>query len=263
MSLSRVIWQLARHGRGAFSPPRAIGDTGVFGITNLIVDFYTVRVGETSVLLFDSGLDPEARAADVLLAQIDARREDVTHVFLTHCHPDHVAGAMQFPNARIFGGAADVPRLRLVEEPTRRAERIYRRLFPTPAVELTDPLEGRREVAITDGADIDPGDDHVLALPLPGDTQGAYAYLFRNVLFVGDAMDLKSGRLEFTPAFAADDTEQNRASIAGLPDELRDRTVDFIATAHGGETPVGMTTSLFADIVARAQTPSPSNSAEV
>ena len=132
--------------------------------------------------------------------------------------------------------------------PQKRAERLFRRLLPTPAVAPTDLLHGREEVAL--GPD---GSTSVLALPLPGDTPGAYAFWLRGVLVVGDVMDLRDGRLWPARDFATDDAAQNLRSIAGLPAALEGRRLDFVCTSHGGPTPPGRAAELLADVASRAR----------
>src|SRR4051812_33796499 len=83
---------------------------GIYRVRNFISDVYVARAG-SDVLLFDAGLDPEGRAIDAALGAAGATRGDVSHVFLTHSHADHVAGAGLFPHARVHIGAADVAML--------------------------------------------------------------------------------------------------------------------------------------------------------
>jgi len=59
---------------------------------NFITDLYVMRSGDR-VIAFDAGVDPEGRALDRALAAIGARRDDVTDVYLSHAHFDHVAAA--------------------------------------------------------------------------------------------------------------------------------------------------------------------------
>lgn len=58
-----------------------------------------------ALLLFDTGMFPEINAASMALAGITP--QEVTHVVLTHMHPDHISGLMQgatpsFPNAELI-----------------------------------------------------------------------------------------------------------------------------------------------------------------
>ena len=57
-------------------------------------------------MLFDTGLDPRARPIARLLSALGRQPDDVRELFLTHAHPDHVAGAAAYPSARVWIGAA-------------------------------------------------------------------------------------------------------------------------------------------------------------
>lgn len=227
-----MLVEFLRHGRGTTGEPFRVGATGIVGVTNLFVGLYAARAGD-QVILFDTGLDPRGRPVDRLLRALDAVRDDVRHVFLTHCHPDHVAAAPLLGNARIHAGAADAARMAGEAPPCRAAERWFRRLFSTPPVRPTDLHVDKGEVALV------PGDERVLVVPLPGDTPGACAFLFRNALFVGDSLDLRGDRLRPAWGFATDDAEANLRSIASLPDRLADRDFEYVCTAHGGPTKYG------------------------
>jgi glyoxylase-like metal-dependent hydrolase (beta-lactamase superfamily II) len=248
-------------GRGVCGEPQPVGASGIWRITNLFVDLYAARNGST-LTLFDTGMDPAGRPIDALLAAIDGGREDVAEVFLTHAHPDHVAGAGLFPHAKIFGGAADTPRLDGTFGRAKLAERVFRRMFPVDAITLTDPLpgpvggsaQGSTQGAIKGPLELPVGDagDSVLALPLPGDTPGAHAYLHRGVLMLGDVVDLRGGRLVPAHAFATDDGSANLRSLAGLPDTLARHDVTHVCASHGGVTPEGCARAWLEDVAARA-----------
>ena len=61
-------------------------------LRNFFTEIYGVRVGD-KVILFDAGVGTEGRALDALLGALNARRDDVSQVFLTHGHFDHVAAS--------------------------------------------------------------------------------------------------------------------------------------------------------------------------
>jgi len=246
--MGAMLFEILRRGRGASNEPFEVGETGVMGVTNLFVDLYAAR-SEGALVLFDTGMDPRGRPIDRLLESLGASRADVTDVFLTHCHPDHVAGARLFPGARIHVGAADHPRLTGAVPPLRAAERWFRRILPTPNVYPTDLHEGTKEVPIGRGS------APVLVLAIPGDTPGACAFLFQQVLFVGDAFDFRGGRLRPAWNYATDDARQNLQSIAELPQRIEGLPLEFVCTAHGGPTPPGEARALLTNVaeVARAE----------
>ena len=70
------------------------GGTRVGSSVSLIED------GE-AVIVVDPGLVPDRAAILEPLAQHGHAAEDVTHVVLTHHHPDHAVNAALFPNAEV------------------------------------------------------------------------------------------------------------------------------------------------------------------
>ena len=89
------------------------------------------------------------------------------------------------------------------------------------------------------------------AFPIPGHTPGSYAFLYDGVLFVGDAMIFKQGRLD--PAIKLFDAhpDDNKASIRQLQKQVENEEIDIVCTGHGGCTPKGLGRNQLTDLVAR------------
>ena len=240
--LARALGRFLVGGRGASTHARELGTTRILGTTNLLVELWAADTA-AGVVLFDTGLDPRARPIARLLRALGRQPDDVRELFLTHAHPDHVAGAAAYPAARVWIGAAEAGRLRQSETPYKLAEAPFPRVFKTPAVEPDELLEGVRELEL--------GGERLVALPMPGDTLGAYAYHFRGALFVGDALEFHAGRLSPAPAFGADDPAENLRSSAGLLTRLDALGLELVhvCTCHGGATPAGEARALLESIV--------------
>ncbi|MEY2936016.1 MAG: hypothetical protein RL033_6765 [Pseudomonadota bacterium] len=197
---------------------------GIHHVRNFFADVYAARAGD-GVLLFDAGMDPAGHAIDDLLHALGATREQVSHVFLSHGHFDHVAAAGLFPNSRIYLGAADVA-MAAQDEPARPlTPRLFGALAGSTVIHVNSPLEGRKRIDVG-------GNAPVMALPFPGHTPGSYLYLFRGVLFSGDSINLDHGQL--TPAVPdhSIDPIANRTSISRLPFLLGYERVDYVCTGH-------------------------------
>jgi glyoxylase-like metal-dependent hydrolase (beta-lactamase superfamily II) len=220
----------ARTMRGKFEAPTEIkpGIAQVDAGGALVVG---ARVGG-KVVLFDAGMDEQGRAIDALLGFLKASRGDVSDIFLTHGHPDHIAGVNLFPAARVHAGAADAGWLAGTERPTLLLPRLMTAIMPTVRARLTDPLAGVTEVKLAEGK-------VVRCLPAPGHTPGSYVYLYDGVLIVGDIMRLTRDQLAALPGPVNNNPEQNKQAVRALKPLLEHAQIDFVSTAHGGTTPPG------------------------
>ena len=81
--------------------------------TDVLQFYYTptlVRTGDATIL-FDTGLSAESLAGP--LAEAGVTADDITHVVITHMHPDHIGGmthedgSLAYPNAAYLTGAIE------------------------------------------------------------------------------------------------------------------------------------------------------------
>jgi len=229
--------------RTKFSPPAEI-KPGIAGArTAAGVYVYAART-PPGVILFDTGLDPQAHPIDALLASLGAGRDQVQKIFLTHGHFDHLAGAAQFPGAARYLGAGDLGLADGSVSPDALMAKILAVLASVPPVAITNPLRGVETIPVAPGL-------AVKAIPVPGHTAGSYAFVYEGVLFPGDIMIFKEGRLEPTPAMFDAHPEQNRQAIRSLKTQLAGEALQTICTAHGGCTPKGLGRNLLDDLVDR------------
>lgn len=165
-----------------------------------ILSPYTCLLIETGryVVLVDTGAGDSSPSTGAIIARLEVagiQPENVDTVVLTHAHPDHIGGALDFagrpafPNARYIlselewdfwtGVCCDLRCLRVPEEVKNFMEGHARRRLV--------PLQHRIETV--DGeADIVPG---VRAIPAPGHTPGHLALVISSdgerLLHLGDA----------------------------------------------------------------------------
>jgi glyoxylase-like metal-dependent hydrolase (beta-lactamase superfamily II) len=163
------------------------------------------------------------------LTRLHAAAPDVRYVFLTHAHRDHTYGWRYLHGARFVLGAAELPYF------TSGAR--YRGLLPRIGDRLVSyphPAPGELRL-ITLGSDsaFTLGSDTLVAFTVPGHTPGSMAYLFRGILFGGDAINwrpwtsFRGARPEFS-----DDVAQSRASMRALWSRLDSSRVRTACTAH-------------------------------
>jgi hydroxyacylglutathione hydrolase len=222
LTLAGASLRSKRHDAGAVAPVTS----RVFGIKNFLSDVYAARVG-TRVVVFDAGMDPDARALELLLASLGSDLGAVSDVFLTHGHFDHVAAAARCPNARVHIGAADADLLAHRAASRALVPRFFGTLLEVPPIEASHRLSGSETIDVGNG-------QSVLALPLPGHTPGSYAYLFDGVLFTGDALHVEAGQLTLAEPGEALDARGVCAGVAQISELFRRQMVLEVCTGHRG-----------------------------
>lgn len=207
------------------NPPRAVAVTTPEHTRSMI---YLARTAD-GVIVIDLGWIGAEETLRRGLARLDAGPEDVIAVFLTHAHRDHVAGWRAVRGAPFFLAEPEVPLLEGADDhadgPSRLAARVLGRVGPAPGE--VEVRAFSRDTAFVFGADT------VRAFAVPGHTAGSAAYLYRGVLFVGDAMSARwSGRLTPPKRVYTADPAQGAASIASLWRRLEPYRVRWVCTAH-------------------------------
>ena len=163
-------------------------------------------------------------------ARLDAKPEDVRRVFITHSHRDHIAAWPAVRSARFHMAAEEWPRMIGTAAHrgwmVRAGEWLNESNLPD-STEL-DVRPFSRDTVFSFGADT------LRAYVVPGHTAGSAVYLFRGVLFVGDAVTYVPFR-GYKPAKAqfTDDSEKAVASLGALWPRLPLRDIRVICTAHG------------------------------
>ena len=232
-----------------FSPAEQVADTGFVRVRNAYVDLYAVRVG-SRVLLFDTGMDPAAAPVKEALRALDAGTGDVSHLFLTHGHFDHVNGVNGLPPettpGEIYVGLYDTALLDGKRQNPRLVPRLAGMLLDTRRFAVTAGMNGPRRIPVA-------SDEQVLAFPVPGHTAGSYAYFYKGVLIAGDAMNYRGGLLEPAPSFVSEDPERGLRSLVALQATLARAKVRTVCTGHGGCTPEADTARLLEALFASAR----------
>jgi glyoxylase-like metal-dependent hydrolase (beta-lactamase superfamily II) len=177
---------------------------------------------EDTLTLIDAGLPNSVRAIDRAITALGHSPAGLRRVVCTHGHFDHAGGAAEYANregVEVLIHAADLANLPLtVPAAVRRpGRRIFVALTPLPA----------RATSLRDG-DVVPilGGLHVVHVP--GHTPGSIClYAPRDrLLFVGDALQARLGRVGFASRLYSDDWDMARASVKRLA-ELDVETIVF------------------------------------
>ena len=203
------------------------------GTSTVVLDGYvgiTVLDAEAGqVALIDCGNDPSGSAILTALKARSLGPEAVKAIFLTHGHPDHVAGCHLFPAAEIYAFAADVK----IASGEERAK------GPLPSkFDLPKEKAAKVTKTLTDGESISVGGLQVKAYAVPGHTAGSAAFLSKGVLYLGDnAAGRSSGKgIKPAPWVFSDDTALNAAELKKLHARLKVERAEVktLAFAHTG-----------------------------
>jgi glyoxylase-like metal-dependent hydrolase (beta-lactamase superfamily II) len=195
----------------------AIEDGARFGPVVQVKDFFTsvfLVPTEDGALLVDAGYNKKGKPILRALEAEGLAAEDVSHIFVTHGHGDHVAGLSIFAGAQVLALEAEAELL---------------------AEEAPDGVEVRAE--LEDGERREIGGLSVETLAVPGHTAGNAAYLIDGVLILGDSAQLDGqGRVILVSDRFSDDPERARTSLLELRDRLlaRDDEIEAVLFSHSG-----------------------------
>jgi glyoxylase-like metal-dependent hydrolase (beta-lactamase superfamily II) len=223
-----VVVPIVALGAVTFGGLAPLDDESLGRLGEVVKDGYVsiglLDVGEGKLALIDAGVDKDGKALMAALTRRGRNPEDVVAVFLTHGHPDHLAGVHLLPKATAHLIGAEIPYM--------TGKTKYRGPLPG-LMGVKDP--GFRPAAIADGDRIQVGTRTIEVFAVPGHTIGSAAYLVDDVLFLGDAANLEAeGGLRSGPWLFSDDVDQQSASLRSLAHALKGRTIKRMVFGHTG-----------------------------
>jgi hydroxyacylglutathione hydrolase len=190
---------------------------------------YAARADDGRVLVVDLGWRGAGKALVKRLRSLDASPADVTDVFLTHGHRDHIGAWRTVRHARFHLSTAEVPYFTgeraYADLPSRLAGEVAGEAGPWPGEVAVHPFASDTAFAF--------GADTLRAFLAPGHTPGHAAYLFRGVLFAGDAIARKplTGFGGADPVFTTD-RARARESLRSLFARAAPFSPRWVCNAH-------------------------------
>jgi len=185
--------------------------------------------GDTLALV-DAGLPWSARNILKYIRKIGREQEELSHLLVTHAHPDHIGSASSVAKktgARVIAHRADT-KLR-----GNGASLNYMGVFGSLPVPL--PFFERTPVAtLVDEGDVLPIAGGIRVIHTPGHTPGSVCFLEEGTgsLFSGDTIFSDGERVSRSVPFPGYDAEAYRTSLARLA------TLDFDAICGGHGAPL-------------------------
>lgn len=189
---------------------------GVYWLDGGSSNFY-LCVEPEQITLIDSGMPKKESLVFALLDCLGRQPQELTRILITHADIDHAgsAAAVQAKTgARIVAGVQTAAHLQAGTSPEHLpwiAQLIVKWLFKYTAVpaDVIDEVQDGDELPVLDGL-------HVLATP--GHTLDHLSFFApgAGVLFVGDALNTRNGRLQPTPPRITADREKATRSAMRL-----------------------------------------------
>jgi len=182
--------------------PAVSGPYGIEGYQAGHAYFYVVPI-VGGVVLVDTGAED---SAETVLAAVAGR--PVKAILLTHGHRDHFQGAYRLGDVPTYAHRRDILRVLGREKSRGPLPGLLDRIFwPLPPPQHMLPVRAGENLTI-DGATF-------AAIHLPGHTAGGLAWLYRDVLFSGDAL-LGGEKIGLSPFFFSDDSDEALRSARKL-----------------------------------------------
>jgi glyoxylase-like metal-dependent hydrolase (beta-lactamase superfamily II) len=170
-------------------------------------------------LLIDTGMPGFSKRIIAELESLGADIKNIRKILLTHHDVDHIGNVkalLKATKAGVWAPAADVPYI-TGEKKRPGMKRAVSLLMPVKVPDVTGTYDRRQNFG------------GLRAIPAPGHTPGHTIFLYRNILFAGDLLQTRGGKLSLLPAFMNWDMDEVKKSAALL------KTLDFewLCPAHG------------------------------
>jgi glyoxylase-like metal-dependent hydrolase (beta-lactamase superfamily II) len=184
---------------------------------------------DSGIIAIDLGWTGAEAALERGTRRLNATPADIRYAFITHAHRDHIGGWPVVRGARFVLGLEEIPYF------TGAAQ--YKGLVPSSAERVSETehpeIKEISMIPVSRDTTFALGADTLWAFPIPGHTGGSVAYLFRGILFAGDAVNYRpmSGFRGARPEMS-DDPARSRASVAALWQRLDSTRVRTVCSAH-------------------------------
>ncbi|WP_245578596.1 MBL fold metallo-hydrolase [Alicyclobacillus pomorum] len=180
--------------------------------------FVYLVLGEEPVLI-DTGMPGRGERLLADLSKVGISPKDIAHILLTHHDVDHIGNAKmlkEVTGATLWAPEKDVPYIH-GEQRREGIKRIIATMFrPDPPAVDAIYKPGQKIGSLE-------------MIETPGHTPGHVSFLYKDVLFPGDLVMSRKGKILPSPRFLAWDNHQLHQSI----EKVKRMTFDWVCPAHG------------------------------
>lgn len=198
-------------------------------------------------------IKPEDDFASQLTKHQNIRCEEVKTIIISHFHVDHIAGLLDFPNARFICSRESYEAIKHLGRLGALVRAYCPKLMPADFADRCDFIENAQSVNLLD--EISPfefgydlfADRSIFAVSLPGHAKGHFGVVFKNknnetIFLVSDACWLSRAYKEFkVPHFITRLVHHNwhsyRKTLSQLHKLHKNRPEIKIIPSHCGEVP--------------------------
>lgn len=203
--------------------------------------------------LLPISIKPEGDFSAQLTKYQNIRPEEVKTIIISHFHVDHIAGLLDFPNARFICSRESYEAVRYLSRFGALLRAYCPKLMPADFADRCDFIENAKPVDLSD--EISPfelgydlfADRSICAIPLPGHAKGHFGIIFKNknnekIFLVSDACWLSRAYKEFKMShFITHLVHHNwrsyRKTLSQLHNLHKNRPEIKIIPSHCGEIP--------------------------
>lgn len=206
---------------------------GVYQITTQFKAANAFLIVGDELTLIDTGLKGSQSRIEKLLKEVDRSPRELTQIILTHCHIDHVgslAALKDLSSAKVAVHRADADYLSKVLPYPKPEAKPLSWLFSTFVLPLFNCPAITADTLLDDGSELN-ALSGLKVIHTPGHTPGHICLYSsqKRILFAGDILRSRAGKLRLGADTYSKDSDQARGSLG----RLRGLQVDTICLSHG------------------------------
>ena len=197
---------------------------GVFQVEGVNCNVYLVE-DEDKLILIDTGLPRSAKKIKKCIEDLGRKPTDVSTIVITHFHIDHVGSLKKMKDAtaaKVAVHEADADYVAGKKAPPKPKNLMFKALSSIVKAEPVEP-----DIVLKEGSKV----GRLTVIHTPGHSEGSISLfdIDRKVMFSGDAIRFKDGKLEGPPSQFTLDPDKARESI----EKISTFDFDIMLGGHG------------------------------